>query len=331
MRIDVYTHFFPPRYFAKLETLVDPARMTPWFRNPPLRLLDERLRLIDGFPDYRQVLANSMPPLETLGGPDMTPELARLVNDGFAELCEQYPDHFAAFVAALPMNNPEAAVAEIDRAIGELGARGVQIFSNVNGRPLDDPAFFPIFERMAHHDLPVWLHPVRTAAFSDYAGLERSKFAAFFTFGWPYETSLAMTHLVFAGLFERLPTIKIIVHHMGAMVPFFEGRVGIGFEEFIENMNDPELAEAQAKLTKAPGEYYRMFYADTALFGAEAGTRCGVSYFGPERCLFATDAPFGRGAISIEATLRIIDGLEVSNAERAAIFAGNARHLLRLD
>lgn len=330
MRLDVYTHFFPPRYFARLETLVEPARMTPWFRNPPLRLIDERLRMIDQFPDYRQVLANSMPPLETLGGPELTPELARMVNDGFAELCDRHPDHFAAFVAALPMNDPQAAVAEIDRAVGTLGARGVQIFSNVGGRPLDDPDFFPIFERMAAHDLPIWLHPVRTAAWSDYPALDHSKFALFFTFGWPYETTIAMAQIVFSGLFEKLPGIKIIAHHMGAMVPFCEGRIGPGFEEFTEHSQDSELAAARARLSRPVADYFRMFYADTALFGAEAGTRCGVAYFGPERTLFGTDAPFGYGAPNIADTIRIVEDLDVTDAERAAIFEGNARRLLRL-
>jgi uncharacterized protein len=114
------------------------------------------------------------------------------------------------------------------------------------------------------------------------------------------------------------------------MVPFFEGRVGIGFEEFVENMDDPELTAAQAGLSRPPADYYRMFYADTALFGATAGTRCGIGYFGPDRSLFATDAPFGRGEISVAATIRIVEGLEISDAEREAIFSGNARRLLRL-
>jgi predicted TIM-barrel fold metal-dependent hydrolase len=330
MRIDIYTHFFPPRYFEKLRTLVDPARMTPWFKNRPLRLLDDRLKLVDHFPDYQQVLANSMPPLEVLGGPETTPELARLVNDGFAEICDRYPDHFPAFVAALPMNNPQAAVEELDRAVTTLGARGVQIFSNVNGRPLDEPDFFPIFERMAAHDLPIWLHPVRTAAWSDYPALERSHHAAFFTFGWPYETSLAMTHLVFAGLFEKLPDIKIITHHMGAMIPFFEGRVGVGFEEFTEHSADPVLAAALDRLTRPPADYYKMFHADTALFGAASGTRCGVDYFGPRKTLFGTDAPFGHGIPSVTDTIRIVEELDISDTERADIFEGNARRLLRL-
>jgi predicted TIM-barrel fold metal-dependent hydrolase len=329
MHLDIYTHFFPPRYFAKLETLMDSARMAPWFRNPPLRLLDERLKLIDRFLDYRQVLANSMPPLEIVAGPEESPALARLVNDGFAELCAKHPNHFAAFVAALPMNNPDAAVMEIDRAVG-LGARGVQIFSNVNGRPLDEPDLFPIFERMAAHDLPIWLHPVRTAAWADYPTLPQSRYAAFFTFGWPYETTLAMTHLVFAGLFERLPGIKIIIHHMGAMIPFCEGRIGVGFEEFTEHSTEPELLAARKKLTRPAEDYYRMFYADTALFGAAAGTRAGVDFFGPERCLFATDAPFGRGEESIGRTIEIVEGLDLDEADRRKIFEGNARRLLRL-
>ncbi|HYF34781.1 MAG TPA: amidohydrolase family protein [Prosthecobacter sp.] len=328
MRLDIYTHFFPARFFAKLQTLVEPARMAPWFNNQPLHDLDERLRMIEGFAEYRQVIANSMPPLETLGGPEATPELARMVNDGLAELCASHPEHFAAFAASLPMNNPEAAVAEIDRAVKQLGARGVQIFSNVNGRPLDDPAFFPIFQRMAEHDLPIWLHPVRTAAHSDYSALESSKYAAFFTFGWPYETTLAMTHLVFSGLFEKLPGIKIIAHHMGAMVPFFEGRVGVGFEEFAQV--SPELQAARAVLTLSPTDTYRMFYADTALFGSAAGVRCGLSFFGPQQAVFGSDAPFGRGASNIEATIRIVEDLEVSDEERALIFEGNAKRLLRL-
>jgi predicted TIM-barrel fold metal-dependent hydrolase len=124
--------------------------------------------------------------------------------------------------------------------------------------------------------------------------------------------------------------VKIIVHHMGAMIPFFEGRIGVGFEEFTQFSKDEELKAARAGLTKPPADYYRMFYADTALFGAAAGTRCGLDYFGAERCLFGTDAPFGRGAGTIEDTINIIDGLEIPENDRAAIYSGNAERLLRL-
>jgi predicted TIM-barrel fold metal-dependent hydrolase len=139
-----------------------------------------------------------------------------------------------------------------------------------------------------------------------------------------------MTHLVFSGVFEKLPGIKIITHHMGAMVPFFAGRVGVGFEEFAEFAPDPNLHAARAALSRPPSDYYRMFHADTALFGAEAGVRCGLSYFGVQKTLFGSDAPFGRGAANIAATIRLIEDLEITDEDRDCIFAGNAKKLLRL-
>src|SRR5512147_1101972 len=108
---------------------------------PALKDLDLRFRIMDRFEDYVQVLTLASPAIEALGAPQDTPELAQLANDGMAELVARYPDRFPGFVASMPMNNPEAALREIDRAITELGATGIQIFSNVNGRPLDEPEF----------------------------------------------------------------------------------------------------------------------------------------------------------------------------------------------
>src|SRR6185436_17625205 len=126
-------------------------------------------KMMKKFPGYKQVLTLSMPAVEFLGTPEETPELARLANDGMAEIVQQHPQLFPAFVASLPMNNVPASLEEMDRAIGQLGAKGVQIFTNVNGRPLDEPEFFPIFERMSKtYDLPIWVHPSRTAKFADY-------------------------------------------------------------------------------------------------------------------------------------------------------------------
>src|SRR2546425_11151618 len=110
---------------------------------------------------------------------------------------------------------PEA-LREMDRAIEKLGAKGIQIFTNVNGRPLDEPEFYPIFERMANkHDLPVWVHPTRTAKFADYVSESKSKYEIYWLFGWPYETSVFMARLVFSGMMEKLPGLKIITHHLG--------------------------------------------------------------------------------------------------------------------
>src|SRR5204863_350502 len=126
------------------------------------------------------------------------------------------------------------------RALDDLHATGVQIYTNVAGRPLDLPEYQPIFDRMAQRDLPIWLHPARPAAVADYAGETRSKYDMWWAFGWPYETSVAMGRLVFSGIFDRHPSLKIITHHMGAMIPFCAGRVGGGLDQLGSRSDDPE-------------------------------------------------------------------------------------------
>src|SRR3989442_682871 len=158
----------------------------------PEALLEERFRIMDRYEGYVQVLTLASPPIEALAGPDAAPALARLANDGMAELVAKHPDRFPGFVASLPMNNPDAALREIDRAIDGLGATGVQIFSNVNGRPLDEPEWAPLFDRLAARRLPIWLHPARPAVFADYPGEKRSRYDIWWAFGWPYETTAAI-------------------------------------------------------------------------------------------------------------------------------------------
>jgi len=244
----------------------------------------------------------------------------------------QHPDRFPGFVASLPMNNPDAAAREIDRAIGDLGARGIQIFTNVNGRALDDPALAPIFERMAGHDLPIWIHPSRVDRFADYVDEDRSKFELWWVFGWPYETSVAMARLVFAGYFDRWPHLKIVTHHMGGMVPYFAGRVGPGLDQLGVRTEDEDLSVHLTRLKKRPLDYFKMFYADTALFGAPGAMACGLEFCGVDHVLFASDMPFDqeKGTRNIRVTIEDVDRLPVSEADRRKIYEDNARHLLKL-
>jgi Predicted metal-dependent hydrolase of the TIM-barrel fold len=134
-------------------------------------------------------------------------------------------------VASIALNDPDAACAEARRAISDLGACGVQVFTNVNGAPLTSPEFLPLFDLIAEYDRPMWLHPARGSDFADYRTETSSKFEIWWTFGWPYETSVTMARIVFAGLFDRHPGLKIITHHMGGMIPYFEGRVGHGWDQ----------------------------------------------------------------------------------------------------
>src|SRR5438046_9578790 len=127
-----------------------------------------------------------------------------------AEIVAAHPDYFPAFVASLPMNNVPEALREMDRAIEKLGAKGIQIFTNVNGRPLDEPEFYPIFERMANkYDLPVWVHPTRTEKFADYVRESKSKYEIYWLFGWAYETSVFMAGLVLSGWMGQLPGMSV--------------------------------------------------------------------------------------------------------------------------
>jgi aminocarboxymuconate-semialdehyde decarboxylase len=258
--------------------------------------------------------------------------LARIANDGMAELVVKHPDRFVAFAASLPMNNPDAAVQELDRAVTKLGARGVQIFSNVDGLPLDEPQFQGVFDRMAEHDLPIWLHPARPSSFADYAGESKSKYEMWWVFGWPYETSVAMGRLVFSGLFDRHPDLKIITHHMGAMAPYFEGRLGGGLDQLGTRTPENEKHLVQHSLKRRPIDYFRMFYGDTALFGAVGPLECGLAFFGLDRILFGTDMPFDpeKGPGFIRETIRAVDAMSIAPADRARIYEGNARRLLKL-
>jgi uncharacterized protein len=333
VKIDVFPHILPRRYFERMLD-VAPRGMALQKRMsgiPVLVDLEERFRIMDRYEDYRQVLTLANPPIEVVGGPDASPDLARLANDCMAEIVERHPDRFPAFVASLPMNNPEAALGEIDRALDALGATGVQMFSNVAGRPLDAPEFQPLFARLAERRLPIWLHPARPAL-ADYAGEPRSKYDLWWAFGWPYDTTLAMGRLVFSGLFDRHPALVVITHHMGAMVPFCAGRVGGGLDQLGTRSDDAEDAAALGRLRRRPIDYFKMFYGDTALFGAWHAMESGLAFFGADHILFGTDMPFDpeRGPGFIRDTIAAMDRMRASDAEKAAIYEGNARRLLRL-
>jgi uncharacterized protein len=334
MKIDIFNHIFPKKYFDRMvEVLPNGKDMHKRVRAiPSIVDLDERFRIMDKFDEYAQVICLGAPPIEVYGPPPVSTDMAKIANDGMADLVRKYPARFPGFIASLAMNDPEGLLKEARRAVKELGAVGVQIFTNVLGRPLDKPETMPLFDLMAELDRPIWLHPARGADFPDYKGEPKSHYEIWWTFGWPYETSVAMAHLVFSGLFDRHPDLKIITHHMGAMIPYFEGRVGPGWDQLGKRTSDEDYSLVLKRLKKRPLDYFRLFYADTALFGAKDATALGLKFFGAERVLFASDSPFDpeKGSAYIRWTIDILDSLEISSEERKAIYEGNARRLLKL-
>ncbi len=333
MKIDIFNHILPEIFFAEFLRIAPGLKdMGKRSRNiPTIWDLEARFRMMDEFGDYRQVISLASPPIESFAEPEVASVLAQMANDGMAELVTHHRDRFPAFVAALPMNNPDAAMKELDRALIHLGAAGVQLYSNAAGKPLDAPEFQPIFDELARRDKAIWLHPARGGNFPDYQAEQRSKYEIWWTFGWPYETSVAMARLVFSGLFDRHPNLKIITHHMGAMIPYFEGRVGYGWDQLGLRTSDEDYESLLKSMNKRPLDYFKMFYADTALFGATAATECGLAFFGVDRVLFASDTPFEPApGLYIRETIRVIDSLDISPLDRDRIYYRNAQNLLNI-
>lgn len=324
MLVDIYTHICPQAY---LDTL---ARRAPKLEDMGKRLLSvkklvdlgERFKEMDQYGDYRQII--SLPsPIEDLSTGALSNELARIANDGMAELCARYPERFPAFVAATNMRDVDTALREAERAFGD-GARGVQMFTNVAGQPLDEGRYEAFFALAAERDLPIWLHPARTAAMPDYASEHKSRFEMWWCFGWPYETSVAMCRLVFYGLFERYPKLKIITHHLGGMIPYFDGRVGKGLEVLGARTSDEDYSHVLPGLSRPHLDSLRGFYADTALFGGRHGLRSGLEFFGSAHVVFASDTPFG----PIGPTIDRLRELALPRHDEDAIAYLNAERLL---
>ena len=337
MKIDVFCHILPRSYATALESVdaSNAANIRARIAGVPALIdLDLRKRQLEEFgEDYRQVISLPAPAPEELGPPEVSRRLARIGNEGLAELVAENPERFAGFVAAVPLNDVEAAISEIDHACGELGAVGVQTYTHVNGRPFDEPEFEPFFAKMAEVGRMIWVHPNRDASWADYPTETRSRYEMWWVFGWPYDTAVYQARLVFGGILERHPDLKVLIHHGGSMVPHFSGRVGPGLDQ-MGARTPPDRAEEveHYPLTQRPLDYFKRFYVDTALFGAQHALRCSLEFYGVERALFASDSPFDpeKGPGYIRSTIANIEGLGLSASDLEAIYEGNARRVIGL-
>jgi len=331
--IDAYNHFFPKRYYdALLETPAGAKDLGKRVRGiPALSNLDERLRVVDMFDGYSQVLSLGLPAVERLWGPDKSPEMARIGNDGLAEIVARHPDRFVGYSALLPMNVPDAAIKEAERVLRN-GANAVQLATNVNGTALDEPQFWPIFEVIAKSGKPILLHPSRTRDMPDYPTEKHSKYEICSVLGWPYETGVTLARLVFSGIMDRYPDLKVIAHHLGGVIPYLEGRVGHSWDQLGSRTSDEDYTSLLKKLRKRPYDYFKDFYGDTAVEGARAATVCGLDFFGANHVLFASDCPFDKekGPGYIRSTIAVIESLGLAPADKESICHGNAERMFAL-
>jgi predicted TIM-barrel fold metal-dependent hydrolase len=328
--VDAYAHVSPPKYTEVLR------KDYPGFYNNilgrclPLYDMQHRFRIMDRFPGVVQVLTvGPVPSLESFADPEKSVDLARLANDEMAELVLKHRDRFVAAIALLPMNNIDAAIKEADRAVMGLGFKGIYVHSNINGKPLDSPEFFPLFEKMARFNLPIYIHPWRDDSVAEYSSEKTSQYAIASIFGWPYETTAAMTRIVCCGLFEKFPNLKIVTHHCGGMAPYYEQRIVQHYGEHERYGRAPYLRE----LSKSPIEYYKMFYADTAIHGNTPALMLAYHFWGADHIVFGADMPLGDhyfGFRSYRQTISAIEAMDITPAEKKKIFSENALRLLRL-
>jgi aminocarboxymuconate-semialdehyde decarboxylase len=208
---------------------------------------------------------------------------------------------------------------ELDRSINELDCRGVTIASNQNGRGLDSPEYFPFYEKVVEHDLPVLIHPTH---WESYPLVDMEKgWRMMLVFGWPFDTTQAVWRLIFGGVIDRFPTLKIVTHHLGAMLPFFARRIEQNFNKSLSN-----------ELPRHICEYWTNFYGDTAVDGTVAAYPCGYAFFGPDRMMYGSDYPYGleEGKDFIRANLEGVRKMKIPAADMKKILGENAKKVLKI-
>jgi len=328
--VDAFNHFFPQRFFAGvLETPAARKDMGKRIRGiPALFDLDERFRVVDSFADYSQILSLAMPAIDRLWDAVAAPTWAQIGNDELAELVAKYPGRFPGYAASLPMNAPEAAAKEAERVLAN-GANAIQLHTNVDGAPIDEDRFWPIYEIIEKSGKPILLHTIRTREMADYRTETKSKYEICSVIGWPFETGAALARLVFSGIMDRFPDLKVISHHLGGIIPYFEGRVAHSWDQLGARTSDEDYSLLLKKLKKRPFDYFKGFYGDTALAGARAPTVCGISFFGADHVLFASDCPFDKekGPGYIRSTIAVLESLDLKPADREKISYKNAQKM----
>jgi aminocarboxymuconate-semialdehyde decarboxylase len=323
--VDVHNHFYPPAYVDALRAGESAITVRVDAEgNPEVHYPGDYNVLVPGHRDIahraevleREGVDTQVISLTTPGTHVETParaaRYASLVNDAFARVVADYRGRFAAY-ATLPLNDPAASVAELRRAVEQLGFRGAMLFSNVNGVPLADARYWPLYE--AADALGVVLHihptnPVSVEAMREYWLMP--------LVGFLFDTTLAAAHLVFAGVPERFPRVRWVLSHLGGAIPYLAERLDRGFHAF---------RDCRANIDRPPSEYLKTWYYDTVNFDRDA-LELAVKFAGADHVLAGSDYPHQIGSIpSMQASLA---SLRVSDEERAAICGGNAARLLGL-
>jgi aminocarboxymuconate-semialdehyde decarboxylase len=319
--IDVHNHFYPAEYIDAVRkgpsaiTVTTDQHGNPVFNSPGdknylvpgHRDIEYRRTVLDQAGVAMQVISLTTPGpiIET---PERSAALSRVVNDAFAGIRDRHGDRFLP-LGTLPLNDPAAAVRELERAVG-LGFRGFMLFGNVNGVPLADQRFWPLYQRASEMELVFYIHPTYPL------GVEAmERFWLMPLVGFLFDTTLAAAHLVFAGVPERYPGIKWVLGHLGGTIPYLVERLDRGYQAF---------PDCRTAIPRPPSEYLKRFYYDTVNFDPGA-LRLAVEFAGAGQILAGSDYPHLIG--SIDKMKQSISSLPLSPADKEKILGGNAARL----
>jgi len=288
------------------------------FSYPPQNADPEiRLSLMEKYGINMQALSQTAPVILGFGAKDAA-EICRLSNDDNYALCKAYPDRFVN-ICIVSLLDMKSAMRELERSINELDCRGVTVASNHKGKGLDSREYFPFYEKLVKHDLPLFIHPTH---WESYPLVDMEKgWRMMHLFGWPFDTTQSIWRLIFGGVIDHYPSLKIVTHHLGAMLPYFARRIETNFNGFLKD-----------KLPRHITEYWANIYGDTALDGTVAAYPCGYAFFGPERMMYGTDYPFGAeaGEDFIRENLLGVKAMNIPEEDKKKILGESARKLLKI-
>lgn len=331
MIIDTHAHLYPEAYLDLIEAQGDkyPVRIGRNAEGHRVLIFDNRefFTFFPGFYDVDVRLAEMeaagvdfqvlsiAPPMVFWADPDLGREICRVFNDALAEVVRAHPDRFVA-LAALPLQDPPSAIRELERAVKELGMRGCLLGSNIRGQDLDGEQFEDFFAALSEMDTPAYVHPILPA------GRERMReYRLDILLGFPVDTTIAAARLVFSGVLERYPNLRLILSHLGGTLPFLAGRLADGFDSF---------EGIEKRISGSARDYFRMFYLDTIAFDPEI-LAFGARFAGVEKIVFGTDSPFF-GEKNLRDCLAVVNDCDpLSVADRQAILTETPKKLFGID
>jgi aminocarboxymuconate-semialdehyde decarboxylase len=278
---------------------------------------ETRLGLMEKYGIDVQALTQTTPVLLGFGS-DEAAEICRFSNEDNYALCKAYPEKFVN-ICIFSLLDVKTAIKDLDRSVNELDCRGVTISTNQNGKGLDSPEYFPFHEKIVKHDLPLLLHPTH---WESYPLVDMDQgWRMMHVFGWPFDTTQAVWRLIFGGVIDRFPSLKIVTHHLGAFIPYFARRIEQNFNAFLKD-----------KLPRHISEYWGNIYGDTATDGTPGSYACGYSFFGSDRMMYGSDYPFGAesGEDFIRSNLAGVKAMSIPEKEKRKVLGENARKLLKI-